>query len=152
MLFKLKGIMAFPEAADAVEVSVAASTAKGGILIADAAPGELLFLFLRPGGHGLGLRLCPAGLVLELGSWPHRDVKATCLIQGSFFGELPQDSLDGLLFLLFIIAVWKVVVLEGHLKMEGREQGKRSEVESSPEWLYCCPQEWHGFQPHLFQS
>lgn len=82
MLFKLKGIMAFPaehrnrseitgspgtlpaqrtfhlhppEAADAVEVSVAASTAKGGILIADAAPGELLFLFLRPGGHGLGL-------------------------------------------------------------------------------------------------
>ena len=34
------------------------------------------------------LRLCPAGLVLGLGSWLHRDVKATCLIQGSFFGEL----------------------------------------------------------------
>lgn len=45
-----------PEAAGTVEVSVTASTTQGGILIADAAPGELLFLSLRPGGHGLGLQ------------------------------------------------------------------------------------------------
>lgn len=83
MLFNFKGIVAFPveqrktgqgsrvaldfsqwnrtchrpspEAAGAVEVPVAASAAQGGILIADAAPGELLFLGLGPGGHGLGL-------------------------------------------------------------------------------------------------
>lgn len=122
-----------PEAADTVEVSVTASTAQGGILIADTAPGELLFLSLRPGGHGLNiwrtgrngghkvpdgvweggwrnsrpgreggcgggpgvcvwgfphLRLCPAGLGLGSESWLCRDVKATCLIQGSFFSEL----------------------------------------------------------------
>lgn len=51
----------------------------------------------REGGCGGGrgcvgvfshLRFCPAGLGLGLGSWLHRDVKATCLIQGSFFSEL----------------------------------------------------------------
>lgn len=34
------------------------------------------------------LSLCPAGLGLGSRSWFHRDVKATCLIQGSFFSEL----------------------------------------------------------------
>lgn len=34
------------------------------------------------------LRLCPAGLGPGSDSGLHRDVKATCLIQGSFFGEL----------------------------------------------------------------
>lgn len=83
MLFKFKGIVAFPveqretsqgsertrnfsqphrtfylhslEAAGTVEVSIAAGAAQGGILIADAAPGELLFLCLLPGGLGLSL-------------------------------------------------------------------------------------------------
>lgn len=86
VLFKFKGIVAFPveqretsqgsertrnfsqphrtfylhspEAAGTVEVSIAAGAAQGGILIADAAPGELLFLCLLPGG--LGLRLLGA--------------------------------------------------------------------------------------------
>lgn len=44
-----------PEAAGTVEVPITASTAQGGIFIADAAPGELLILSLRLGGHGLGL-------------------------------------------------------------------------------------------------
>lgn len=43
-----------PEAAGTVEVPVTVSAAHGGILIADAAPGEF-FLSLRPGGHGLHL-------------------------------------------------------------------------------------------------
>ena len=34
------------------------------------------------------LSLCPAGLGLGSRSWFHRDVKATCLIQGSFLSEL----------------------------------------------------------------
>lgn len=34
------------------------------------------------------LRLCLAGLGLGSGIWLHRDVKATCLIQGGFFSEL----------------------------------------------------------------
>lgn len=83
VLFKFKGIMAFPveqretgqgserardfsqphrtshprspEAAGAVEVSIAAGAAQGGVLIADAAPGELLFLSLVPGSLDLGL-------------------------------------------------------------------------------------------------
>lgn len=162
MLFKFKGIMAFPveqrdtgqesqvafghsqshstfylhppEAADTVEVSITASTAQGGVLIADAAPREFLFLSLWPGGHSLGLqgaennagnkvpdgvwvgglllepwasqeggcggcpavcvwgfshlRLCPARFGPGLARWLCRDVKATCLIQGSFFSEL----------------------------------------------------------------
>lgn len=45
-----------PEAADTVEVSIAASAAQGGILIADAAPGELLFLGVKPGRQGLNLQ------------------------------------------------------------------------------------------------
>lgn len=45
-----------PEAADTVEVSITASTAQGGILIADAAPGELLFLGVKPGRQGLNLQ------------------------------------------------------------------------------------------------
>lgn len=114
VLFKFKSIVAFPEAANTIEVSITASTAQRGILITDTAPGELLFLSLRPGGHGLGLRLYPAGLGLGLEIWLCRDVKATCLIQGSFFSELPQDSLDGCLLILFIITVRKVIVLEGH--------------------------------------
>lgn len=118
MLFNFKGIMAFPEAAGTVEVPITASTAQGGVLIADAAPGELLILSLRLGGHGLGLRLYPAGLGLGSKSGLHRDVKATCLIQGSFFGELLQDSLDGLLLVLLIVTVWEAIVLEGHLKKE----------------------------------
>ena len=84
VLFKFKGIMAFPveqgdtgqgsqvglehsqsrrtfylhppEAADTVEVSIAASAAQGGVFIADAAPRELLFLSCRPGGRSLGLQ------------------------------------------------------------------------------------------------
>lgn len=84
VLFKFKGIMAFsvkqkdigqgsqaalelsqfhrtfylhpPEAADTVEVSITASAAQGGIFIADAAPGELLFLGVRPGHQGLKLQ------------------------------------------------------------------------------------------------
>lgn len=55
VLFKFKSIMAFPEAADTVEVSITARTAQGGVLIADAAPGEF-FLSLRLGAQGLGLR------------------------------------------------------------------------------------------------
>lgn len=87
VLFKFKSIMAFPEAADTVKVSITASTAQGGVLIADAAPGEF-FLSLRLGAQGLGLRFCPAGLGLGLESWHRRDGKATGLIQGSFFSEL----------------------------------------------------------------
>lgn len=34
------------------------------------------------------LRLCPAGLGPSSDSRLRRDVKATCLIQGSFFSEL----------------------------------------------------------------
>jgi len=113
--------MAFPEAAGTVEVPVATSAAQDGVLIADAAPGELLFLSLGPGSHGLGLRLCPAGLGPGSESGLHRDVKATCLIQGSFFRELLQDSLDGCLLVLIIITVWEVIVLEGHLKKEQQE-------------------------------
>lgn len=45
-----------PEAADTVEVSVTVIAAQGSVLIADAAPGELLYLSLRPGGHSLGLQ------------------------------------------------------------------------------------------------
>lgn len=56
VLFKFKDIMAFSEAADTVEVSITASTAQGGILIADAAPGELLFLGVKPGRQGLNLQ------------------------------------------------------------------------------------------------
>lgn len=82
VLFKFKGIMAFPmeqretgqesqavlelshrtfylhalEAPGTVEVSIAASTAQGGILIADAAPRKLLILSLKPGSHSLGLQ------------------------------------------------------------------------------------------------
>lgn len=84
VFFKFKGIMAFsvkqkdisqgsqaalelsqfhrtfylhpPEAADTVEVSIAASAAQGGILIADAAPGELFFLGVGPGSQGLNLQ------------------------------------------------------------------------------------------------
>ena len=48
-----------PEAAGTVEVPVTVSAAHGGILIADAAPGELFFLSLRPGGHGLHLPTGP---------------------------------------------------------------------------------------------
>lgn len=114
VLLKFKGIMAFPEAADTVEVSITASTAQGGVFIADVAPGELLFLSLRLEGYspGLqGLRLCPAGLGLGLESWLRRDIKATCFIQGSFFSELLKHSLDGCFLILIVITVWEVIIL-----------------------------------------
>lgn len=106
MFFKIKVIMALPEAPGTVEVPITASTAQSSILIADTAPGEFLLLSLGP------LHLCLAGLGPGSWSWFLRDVKATCLIQGSFFSELLHDSLDGCLFIL--ITVWEVIVLEGH--------------------------------------
>lgn len=106
MFFKIKVIMALPEAPATVQVSITASTAQSSILIADTAPGEFFFLSLGP------LSLCLAGLGPGSWSWFLRDVKATCLIQGSFFSELLQDSLDGCL--LILITVWEVTVLEGH--------------------------------------
>lgn len=45
-----------PEAAGTVEVSIAASTAQGSILIADTAPGEFFFLSLGPRRQRLGLQ------------------------------------------------------------------------------------------------
>lgn len=105
MLFKIKVIVALPEAPGTVQVSIAASTAQSSILIADTAPGEFFFL-------SLSLRL--AGLSPGSWSWFLRDVKATCLIQGSFFSELLHDSLDGCLFILILVTVWEVIVLKGH--------------------------------------
>lgn len=108
MFFKIKVIVALPEAPGTVEVSITASAAQGSILIADTAPGELFLLSLGP------LNLCLGGLGLGSWSWFLRDVKATRLVQGSFFSELLHDSLDGCLFILSFITVWEVTVLEGH--------------------------------------
>lgn len=105
MFFKIKVIVALPEAPGTVEVSITASTTQSRILIADTAPGQLFFLSLS-----LGL----AGLSPGSWSWFLRDVKATCLIQGSFFSELLHDSPDGCLFILILVAVWEVIVLKGH--------------------------------------
>lgn len=44
MLHPVIFIMAFPEAAVAVEVSITGVTAKGGVLVADAAPWKLFII------------------------------------------------------------------------------------------------------------
>lgn len=106
MFFKIKVIVALPEAPGTVEVSITASTAQSSILIADTAPGEFFFLSLS-----LGL----VGLSLGCRSWFLRDVKATCLIQSCFFSELLHDSPDGCLFILILVTVWEVIVLKGYL-------------------------------------
>ena len=64
-----------PEAANTIEASITASTAQRGILITDTAPGELLFLSLRPGGHGLGL-------------WDQRGMEDVRYLMGSGEGKL----------------------------------------------------------------
>lgn len=104
MFFKIKVIVALPEAPGTVEVSITASTAQSSILIADTAPGEFF----------LSLSLGLVGWSLGCWSWLLRDVKATCLIQGSFFSELLHDSPDGCLFILILVTVWEVIVLKGY--------------------------------------
>lgn len=60
-----------PETAGTVEVSVATMAAQGGILVADAAPGEflLLCLLLRPRGDGPGLGVQRQGSQGEESPW-----------------------------------------------------------------------------------